>query len=44
MELLDEVSFHAPELGGRSITIDAAYVDRMLSDIAKSDDLSRYIL
>jgi ATP-dependent HslUV protease ATP-binding subunit HslU len=42
--LLDEVSFHASELGGRSITIDAAYVDRMLSDIAKSDDLSRYIL
>ena len=42
--LLDEVSFHASELGGQSITIDAAYVDRMLSDIAKSDDLSRYIL
>jgi ATP-dependent HslUV protease ATP-binding subunit HslU len=42
--LLDEVSFHAPALGGQSITIDAAYVDRMLSDIAKSDDLSRYIL
>ncbi len=33
-----------PSWGGRSITIDAAYVDRMLSDIAKSDDLSRYIL
>ena len=42
--LLDEVSFHAPDLGGQSITIDAAYVDRMLADIAKSDDLSRYIL
>ena len=42
--LLDEVSFHAPELGGQTITIDAPYVDRMLSDIAKSDDLSRYIL
>jgi ATP-dependent HslUV protease ATP-binding subunit HslU len=42
--LLDEVSFQAPELAGRSITIDAAYVDRMLSDIVKSDDLSRYIL
>jgi len=42
--LLDEVSFHAPELGGRSIMIDAAYVDRMLADIARSDDLSRYIL
>jgi ATP-dependent HslUV protease ATP-binding subunit HslU len=42
--LLDDVSFHAPELGGRSIRIDAAYVDRMLADIAGSDDLSRYIL
>jgi ATP-dependent HslUV protease ATP-binding subunit HslU len=42
--LLDEVSFHAPELDGQSITIDPAYVDRMLADIAKSDDLSRYIL
>jgi ATP-dependent HslUV protease ATP-binding subunit HslU len=42
--LLDEVSFHAPELGGREIRIDAGYVDRMLADIAKSDDLSRYIL
>ena len=42
--LLDEVSFHAPELPGQSITIDAAYVDRMLADVVKSDDLSRYIL
>ena len=42
--LLDEVSFHAPELGGQEIRIDAGYVDRMLADIAKSDDLSRYIL
>jgi ATP-dependent HslUV protease ATP-binding subunit HslU len=42
--LLDEVSFHAPELGEREIRIDAPYVDRMLEDIVKSDDLSRYIL
>jgi ATP-dependent HslUV protease ATP-binding subunit HslU len=42
--LLDEVSFEAPELAGRSIRVDAAYVDRMVSDIARSDDLSRYIL
>jgi ATP-dependent HslUV protease ATP-binding subunit HslU len=42
--LLDDVSFDAPELGGRAIRIDAAYVDRMLADIARSDDLSRYIL
>jgi ATP-dependent HslUV protease ATP-binding subunit HslU len=42
--LLDEVSFHAPELDGQTITIDAPYVDRMLADIVRSDDLSRYIL
>jgi ATP-dependent HslUV protease ATP-binding subunit HslU len=42
--LLDEVSFHAPDLNGQSIRIDAVYVDRMLADIVKSDDLSRYIL
>ncbi len=42
--LLDEVSFHASELGGQTIAIDGPYVDRMLADIAKSDDLSRYIL
>ncbi len=42
--LLDEVSFDAPEMAGRSVTIDAAYVRRMLSDIVRDDDLSRYIL
>ena len=42
--LLDDVAFHASELDGQSIAIDRAYVDRMLADIVKSDDLSRYIL
>jgi ATP-dependent HslUV protease ATP-binding subunit HslU len=42
--LLDDVSFHAPELGGRSIMIDAPYVDRTLADVVRSDDLTRYIL
>ena len=42
--LLDEVSFDAPDLGRQSITIDEAYVDRMLSDIVGNEDLSRYIL
>jgi ATP-dependent HslUV protease ATP-binding subunit HslU len=42
--LLDEVSFDAPELTGRSVTIDAAYVRRMLADIVGDQDLSRYIL
>ena len=42
--LLDEISFDAPELTGRSITIDADYVRRMLADIVRNEDLSRYIL
>ena len=42
--LLDEVSFEAPDLGRRSLTIDEAYVDRMLADIVGNEDLSRYIL
>jgi ATP-dependent HslUV protease ATP-binding subunit HslU len=42
--LLDEISFDAPELGAASLTVDEAYVDRMLADIVKNEDLSRYIL
>jgi ATP-dependent HslUV protease ATP-binding subunit HslU len=42
--LLDEVSFHASELEGQTIQVDAGYVERMLADIVRSDDLSRYIL
>jgi ATP-dependent HslUV protease ATP-binding subunit HslU len=43
-KLLDEVSFDAPDLQEKHLRIDAAYVDRMLSEIAKNEDLSRYIL
>ena len=42
--LLDEVSFDAPTLEDKSVTIDASYVRRMLADIVKNEDLSRYIL
>jgi ATP-dependent HslUV protease ATP-binding subunit HslU len=42
--LLDEVSFDAPTLEDKSVTIDAPYVRRMLADIVKNEDLSRYIL
>ncbi len=42
--LLDEISFEGPELAEKSITIDAAYVRRMLADIVKNEDLSRYVL
>jgi ATP-dependent HslUV protease ATP-binding subunit HslU len=43
-KLLDEVSFEAPDLTNKEITIDDAYVDRMLADIVDNNDLSRYIL
>ena len=42
--LLDELSFDASEIGRQSITIDEAYVERMLAEIVKNEDLSRYIL
>jgi ATP-dependent HslUV protease ATP-binding subunit HslU len=42
--LLDEISFEGPDLRDKIITIDAAYVDRMLAAIVKNEDLSRYIL
>ena len=42
--LLDEVSFETPDLGRQSLTIDEAYVDGMLADIVRNEDLSRYIL
>src|SRR2546427_5022076 len=42
--LLDEVSFDAPNLGGQTITLDAAAVDGKLAALAKDEDLSRYIL
>jgi ATP-dependent HslUV protease ATP-binding subunit HslU len=42
--VLDEVSFDAPERKDKQVTIDAAYVGRMLADIVKDQDLSRYIL
>jgi ATP-dependent HslUV protease ATP-binding subunit HslU len=42
--LLDEVSFEAPDLGATTLDIDEAYVVRMLADIVRNEDLSRYIL
>ena len=41
--LLDEISFEASD-GEAKTVIDAAYVDQHLADIAKNQDLSRYIL
>jgi len=43
-KLLDVVSFEAPDMTERKVVIDDAYVRRMLADIVKDQDLSRYIL
>lgn len=43
-KVLEEISFDAPDMKKRSIKIDAAYVQKQLSDVVKDQDLSRYIL
>jgi ATP-dependent HslUV protease ATP-binding subunit HslU len=43
-KLLEEISFDAPDLPGKELTIDAGYVQARLSDIKRDHDLSRYIL
>jgi ATP-dependent HslUV protease ATP-binding subunit HslU len=42
--VLDELSFDAPERKGEHVIIDADFVRKMLTDIVKDQDLSRYIL
>jgi ATP-dependent HslUV protease ATP-binding subunit HslU len=42
--LLEDVSFDAPEVKDRELTIDAAYVQDKLAEISRDHDLSRYIL
>jgi ATP-dependent HslUV protease ATP-binding subunit HslU len=43
-KLLDEISFEGPDLEMKIVTIDDAYVTKMLAEIVKNEDLSRYIL
>jgi ATP-dependent HslUV protease ATP-binding subunit HslU len=42
--LLEEISFDAPDIRGRKIPIDSAYVREKLKDFVEDEDLSRYIL
>ncbi|MBN9582951.1 MAG: ATP-dependent protease ATPase subunit HslU [Afipia sp.] len=42
--VLDEASFHAPDMNGQTVTIDAAYVQKHIGDLARNTDLSRFIL
>ena len=43
-KLLEPLSFDASERAGEEVVIDAAFVDRHLAELAKNEDLSRYIL
>jgi len=43
-KLLDEISFDAPDMSGKTMVIDAKYVREKLKDFVEDEDLSRYIL
>ncbi|MFS0736679.1 ATP-dependent protease ATPase subunit HslU [Sphingomonas sp. 1P06PA] len=43
-KLLEDVSFDAEDRGGQTVTVDAAYVDAQLKEVARNTDLSKYIL
>jgi ATP-dependent HslUV protease ATP-binding subunit HslU len=43
-KLLDVISFEAPDIDPKQQVIDAGYVNKMLSDIVKDQDLSRFVL
>jgi ATP-dependent HslUV protease ATP-binding subunit HslU len=42
--VLDEISFSASDRNGEIVTVDAAYVEKHIGDLAKNTDLSRFIL
>ncbi|MCV2356886.1 ATP-dependent protease ATPase subunit HslU [Paucibacter sp. B2R-40] len=42
--LLDEISFDAPNLAGQTVKLSATDVDAKLGELAKNEDLSRFIL
>ena len=43
-KVLEETSFAAPDLSGKTVKVDAAYVREKLEPVLKDEDLSRYIL
>jgi len=42
--VFEELSFSAPDRGGETVTVDAGFVEQHLGDLAKSADMSRYVL
>ena len=43
-KVMEDLSFEAPEMGGKRVTIDGAYVQTRLAPILKDEDLSKFIL
>ncbi len=43
-KVLEEISFDAADKNGQAMTIDAAYVEARLGDIARDADLSKFVL
>jgi ATP-dependent HslUV protease ATP-binding subunit HslU len=43
-KVLEEISFEGPDLKKKTVRIDAAYVQKQLTELVKNQDLSRYIL
>ena len=43
-KLLEDVSFEAEQRQGETVTVDAAYVEKQLAEIARDTDLSKYVL
>ena len=41
---LEDVSFDAEDRQGETLTVDAAYVDKQLAEVARNTDLSKYVL
>ena len=43
-KLLEDISFEAPDMPGKELSVDAGHVQARLADLVKDEDLSRYIL
>ncbi|MCT8158592.1 ATP-dependent protease ATPase subunit HslU [Pseudoruegeria sp. SHC-113] len=42
--VFEELSFTAPDMGGKSVTVDKAFVEENLGELASATDVSRYML
>jgi ATP-dependent HslUV protease ATP-binding subunit HslU len=42
--VFEELSFTAPDRGGEAVRVDAAFVEAHLGELARSTDISRYVL